>query len=43
MLPDEFMTPNEFNVRGGVEASFMSTTLDRTVAMDYANLQAHSI
>ena len=25
-----------YNVRGGVEPSFMSTTLDRRVAMEYA-------
>ena len=29
-------TPNEYNVRGGVERAFMSTTRDREVAMAYA-------
>ena len=36
MLPPEFWVPNEFNVRGGVEAAFMSTTRNRDVALDYA-------
>ena len=36
-LPDEFWTPNEYDVRGGVENAFMSTTLDRSVAMGYAS------
>ena len=35
-LPDEFWKPNEFGVRGGVESAFMSTTLERNVAMGYA-------
>ena len=36
-LPNEFWTPNEYDVRGGVENAFMSTTLDRSVAMGYAS------
>eukprot|EP00966_Prymnesium_polylepis_P203897 4723557-Prymnesium_polylepis.1 len=35
-LPDEFWKPNEFDVRGGIESAFMSTTLQREVAMGYA-------
>ena len=35
-LPDEFWTPNEFGVRGGVEQAFMSTTTEQSVAMGYA-------
>eukprot|EP00965_Chrysotila_dentata_P224810 6194402-Pleurochrysis_carterae.AAC.1 len=31
MLPDEFWVRNEWNVAGGVEFAFMSTTLDRKV------------
>ena len=36
-LPTEFWTPNDFGVRGGVEPAFMSTTLNREVAMTYAS------
>jgi hypothetical protein len=36
-LPDEFWHANDFGVRGGVENAFMSTTLDRNVAMGYAS------
>ena len=35
-LPDEFWTANKFGVKGGVEGGFMSTTLERDVAMAYA-------
>ena len=35
-LPDEFWTANEFGMKAGVENGFMSTTLDRGVAMGYA-------
>ena len=35
-LPDDFWKPNEHDVRGGVEPAFMSTTLNKEVAMDYA-------
>ena len=35
-LPKDFMQPNVFGVRGGVEPAFMSTTLERSVAMGYA-------
>ena len=37
MLPTEFWQKNKFNVSGGVETSFMSTTTDRKVAMHYAS------
>ena len=36
-LPDEFWHANDFGVRGGVENAFMSTTLNRNVAMGYAS------
>ena len=36
-LPKEFWEKNRFGVRGGVEPAFMSTTLDREVAMTYAS------
>ena len=36
-LPKEFWDENEFGVRGGVENAFMSTTLERHVAMGYAS------
>ena len=36
VLPREFWEPNVHNIRGGVEPSFMSTTLDRDVALEYA-------
>ena len=36
-LPDTFMTPDEWNVRGGVEFGFLSATTDRAVAMQYAS------
>ena len=35
-LPKEFWEPNEYGVKGGVESAFMSTTLEREVAMGYA-------
>ena len=35
-LPDTFWLANEYGVRGGIENAFMSTTLDRRVAMGYA-------
>ena len=37
MLPEEFWTPNQQGIRGGVESAFMSTTYDRSVAMHYAS------
>ena len=37
MLPEEFNQPGEMGTRGGVEAAFMSTTTDRSVAMEYAS------
>jgi hypothetical protein len=36
LLPEKFWKPNEQNVRGGIELGFMSTTLDREVAVRYA-------
>ena len=36
-LPKEFWEPNGYGVRGGVESAFMSTTLEREVAMGYAS------
>ena len=36
VLPPEFWTSNELLLRGGVEGGFMSTTLDRAVALAYA-------
>ena len=35
-LPKEFWQENDFGVKGGVENAFMSTTLERGVAMGYA-------
>ena len=42
VLPDAFWTPNELNVKGGVEYAFTSTTLDREVAMTYASYKGSS-
>ena len=36
-LPEEFWVANDYGVRGGVENAFMSTTLERSVAMSYAS------
>ena len=36
-ISGQFWEPNEYGVRGGVEGAFMSTTLDRSVAMGYAS------
>ena len=35
-LPAHFRVANEFGVRGGIDPAFMSTTLDRAVALAYA-------
>ena len=35
-LPDEFWKANDAGVRGGIESAFMSTTVNRDVAMQYA-------
>ena len=35
-LPREMWTPNRHNVRGGVETAFLSTSVDRSVALQYA-------
>jgi|EP00966_Prymnesium_polylepis_P017997 NLR family CARD domain-containing protein 3 len=37
VLPESFWRPNEQGVKGGIESAFMSTTFDRSVAMDYAS------
>jgi hypothetical protein len=34
-LPKQFFEPDKFNVRCGVERGFMSTTADRSVALEY--------
>ena len=36
MLPPAFFTPNEHNVRGGVEFGFMTCSLLREEALNYA-------
>jgi hypothetical protein len=36
-LPDEFKNCDETGIRGGVEYSMMSTTLDKRVALRYAS------
>jgi hypothetical protein len=38
-LPDSFYTPNVFNVKGGIERAFMSTTTVLAVAADFAASQ----
>ena len=35
-LPKEFWVANAFNVRGGIEAAFRSTTTDKEVARAYS-------
>jgi hypothetical protein len=35
-LPETFNIPNQFNVKGGVELGFMSTSTNKDVALDYA-------
>eukprot|EP00808_Paulinella_micropora_P005493 g9109.t1 len=35
-LPEQFHKVDEYNVRGGVETAFMSTTVERNVALEYA-------
>ncbi|KOO24567.1 pbs lyase heat-like repeat protein [Chrysochromulina tobinii] len=35
-LPKHFRIANEYGVRGGIDPAFMSTTLDRAVALTYA-------
>jgi hypothetical protein len=35
-LPEEFWRLNEHGVRGGIDLGFMSTTLDRDVALNFA-------
>ena len=36
VLPDAFWHSDEYNVRGGCEYSFLSTSLERSVALEYA-------
>ena len=36
VLPKQFWEANEYGVRGGIEAAFMSTTTDKEVALGYA-------
>ena len=36
MLPKQFWEANEFGIKGGIETAFMSTTLNRDVALSYA-------
>ena len=36
-LPSQFFREDDYGVRGGVEYGFMSTTLDRAVAVKYAS------
>jgi ankyrin repeat protein len=36
VLPERFCVPNEYNVKGGIETSFMSTSRDPDKAMDCA-------
>jgi Leucine-rich repeat (LRR) protein len=36
VLPPKFWAPNEYNIRGGIELGFMSTTRDRSVAVKYS-------
>ena len=43
LLPEKFWKANEFNVRGGVDFGFMSTTLDKNVAISYASATAQRI
>jgi NLR family CARD domain-containing protein 3 len=43
VLPSEFWQANELNVKGGIEFGFMSTTLNREVAMHYASAGRNSI
>ena len=35
VLPDQFWTPNDHGVMGGIELGFMSTTTNREVALTY--------
>ena len=42
VLPDSFWNPNAHGVRGGVEAAFMSTTTDSSVAVGYASRKSLS-
>ena len=37
VLPKQFWVPNKFNVSGGVEFGFMSTTTNKEVAIGYAS------
>ena len=37
VLPDQFLKPNEMGVKGGIDPAFMSTTLSKDVAREYAS------
>ena len=39
VLPPKFWEANEQGVKGGIELAFMSTTLDRKVAMGFAKTE----
>jgi hypothetical protein len=39
VLPEQFWKANEHGVKGGIELAFMSTTLDRAVAMKFAKAE----
>ena len=41
-LPPTFWTPNEYNVRGGIESAFLSTTVKRQVAVTLRESNSHS-
>ena len=36
-LPEPFLQPDATNFKGGVEYGFMSTTVNREVAIEYAS------
>ena len=36
-LPSSFWKPNKYNVRGGIEEAFLSTTYEKSVAFGYAS------
>ena len=39
VLPEDFWQENEHGVKGGVELGFMSTTTNRSTAIEYMSLQ----
>jgi hypothetical protein len=42
-LPDNFLSVDEYGLRGGVEFGFLSATTDRQVALDYAAMSGTGI